>query len=457
MWEATFDLPPGTPAKPPEIQLALTGVAWTNTLAWLGRVTKLAFLQKYRAQNKNRQLRVVRIETIAGEAIVDFGDRHSVFAPAFVRQHVRLGINIVGFLTADLGVGESSRCMVRAADAAGLPSALVDLRLHCKNRRGDMTYASRLVLDPVHPVNIVHIDPPASRDLEHHHGRAFRTERYNIGYWAWELPEFPDAWMSAFASFDEIWCPSEFVRAAIGFKAPVPVIAMPHAIAFERPAASGLALRRRFHLPEDRFLFLFLYDLNSYSERKNPLAVIEAFRRSGLQREGCLLVLKVHNLAGNEADLGALRQALTDLPDTVLITETLARADVYALQSACDCFVSLHRSEGFGLAVAESMYLGKPAIVTNWSATAEFVDEETGFPVRAAQVQLDRNHGPYAKGQTWAEPDIDHAAAQMRRVCHDAALRARIAEAGRQRIETLFSLEVVGNRYRRRLETIAMR
>ena len=457
VWEATVSVPPGTAMRPPEIRLQLTGVAWTNTLAWVGRVTGLSFLQKYRAQNKNRQLRVARIETTGGEVIVDFGNRQSVFAPAFVRKHVRLGINIIGFLTADLGVGESARCMVRAADAAGVPSALVDLRLHCKNRRGDMTYAPRLVLDPVHPVNIVHVDPPASQDLEYHHGRAFRTERYNIGYWAWELPEFPDAWMSAFESFDEIWCPSEFVRAAIGFKAPVPVIAMPHAIAFERPVASPGELRRRFHLPENHFLFLFLYDLNSYSERKNPQAVIEAFRRSGLQREGCRLVLKVHNLAGNEADLEALRQAVADLPETVVITETLSRADVYALQSACDCFVSLHRSEGFGLAVAESMYLGKPVIVTDWSATAEFVDEETGFPVKAKLVTLDRNHGPYAKGQTWAEPDVDHAATHMRRVCHDAALRAKIGEAARKRIETLFSPEVVGNRYRRRLEAIAMR
>lgn len=456
-WEIVVNLPQGTAACPSEIHLHLTGVAWTNALAWLGRITRLTFLQKYRAQNKNRQLRIARMETADGELIMDFGNRQSWFAPEFIRKRLRLGVNIVGFLTADLGLAEGARCMVRAADAASLPSALVDLRLPCKNRRGDMTYAPRLVADPIHPVNIVHIDPPASRDLEHHHGREFRSGRYNIGYWAWELPEFPDVWTDAFDSFDEIWCPSEFARSAIGFKAPIPVIAMPHAISFDRPTAPAAELRRRFHLPGDRFLFLFVYDLNSYTERKNPKAVIEAFRRSGLQHEECCLVLKVHNPAGNEQDLAALREAVADLPGIHIIPETLSRADIYALQSACDCFVSLHRSEGFGLAVAECMYLGKPVIVTDWSATTEFVDETTGFPVRAVPVTLAQNHGPYAKGQVWAEPDVEHAAAHMRRVRHDAGLRARIGEAACRRIEALFSPEAVGTRYRRRLETIAMR
>src|SRR5581483_823735 len=108
------------------------------------------------------------------------------------------------------------------------------------------------------------------------------------------------------------------------------------------------------------------------SARKNPRAAIEAFRQSGLAGRGAGLVIKVQNVAGNEADFSALQQSVRDLPDTSLITETLARAEIYALEAACDVFVSLHRSEGFGLAVAESMYLGKPVIATDWSATAEY-------------------------------------------------------------------------------------
>ena len=170
---------------------------------------------------------------------------------------------------------------------------------------------------------------------------------------------------------------------------------------------------------------------------------------------GAALVIKVQNVAGNEAAFAALQTSLADLPGTVLLTATLSRADIYALEAACDCFVSLHRSEGFGLAVAEAMYLGKPVIATDWSATAEFVDASNGCPVRAPLVTLDRNHGPYGKGSTWADPDPAHAAEHMRRLFADPTLCATLGAAARATIEARFSPAVIGARYRRRLEAIA--
>ena len=470
-WEITLTLPPSPDPKPQSLTLTLrlTGTTVTNTLAWLGRVSGLASLQRFRSQNKNRQLRLVSIATPDGKLIYDFSVRHAPYSSAFARTHTPLGLNIVGFLTADLGVGESARCMVRAADAAGLTAALVPLKLNCKNRQGDQTYASRLQADNPHEVNVVHIDPPASRDLDHHHGPAFRADKYNIGYFAWELPDFPDAWTSAFDYYDEIWTPSDFATTAIAQKSPLPVLTMPHAISFARPTETTATLRARLGLPAGKFLFLTLFDLNSYAERKNPRAVIAAFRlafaasaRSGgfppadiAPSSAPPLVIKVQNVAGNEADFAALRASVADLPGTVLLTETLSRADIYALEAACDCFVSLHRSEGFGLAVAEAMYLGKPVISTDWSATSEFVNASNGCPVRAPLVTLERNHGPYAKGSTWADPDPAHAAEYMRRLFLDPALGAALGAAARTTIESRFSPAAIGTRYRRRLEVIA--
>ncbi len=478
-WEITLALPsdprPQTPdpaAQTPDpkpetlvLTLRLTGTTLTNTLAWLGRVSGLAPLQRFRAQNKNRQLRLISIATLDGELIYDFSVRHAPYSSSYARAHAQLGLNIAGFLTADLGVGESARCMVRAADAAGLSTALVPLKLNCKNRLGDQTYAARLQDDNPHGVNVVHVDPPASRDLDHHHGTAFRADKYNIGYFAWELPEFPDAWTSAFDYYDEIWTPSDFATAAIAMKSPLPVVTMPHAISFARPTDSTAALRARLGLPAGKFLFLTLFDLNSYAERKNPRAVIAAFRLAfaAAQRTAgfstaespAALVIKVQNVTGNETDFAALRASVADLPGTVLLTETLSRADIYALEAACDCFVSLHRSEGFGLAVAEAMFLGKPVIATDWSATAEFVDASNGCPVHAPLVTLDRNHGPYAKGSTWADPDPAHAAEHMRRLFADPALCARLGAAARTTIESRFSPAAIGARYRRRLAAIA--
>ena len=451
-WSLRVPLPGDGPAT---LRLELRRTAFTNFLAWLGRVTGFGPLQRFRAQNKNRQLRVTAIATGEGETIFDFSQRDAPYSSAFARRHAKLGLNVVGFLMADLGVGESARCMVRAADAAGIPTALVPLKLNCKNRLGDQTYAARLDDANPHDVNVVHVDPPASRDIDHHHGPGFRAGKYNIAYFAWELPEFPDAWTSSFDYYDEIWCPSDFTTSAIALKSPLPVLTMPHAISFARPTETMAQLRARFGLPADTFLFLTLFDLNSYSARKNPRAVIDAFRRSALAGRDAALVLKVQNVAGNEADFAALQQSVHDLPGTVLLTETVSRAEIYALEAACDCFVSLHRSEGFGLAIAESMYLGKPVIATNWSATAGYVTPENGCPVRANLVTLEQNHGPYAKGSTWADPDPDHAAQYMRLLFNDRTRAAALGAKARETIETRFSPAAIGARYRRRLECIA--
>jgi glycosyltransferase involved in cell wall biosynthesis len=466
-WEVNV---PVTPNETATLSMELTGVSGTNFLAWLGRVTGVGAWQRFRAQNKNRQLRLTTIATDSGETIFDFSRRDAPYSSEYARRHAKLGFNIVGFLTAELGVGESARCMIRAADAAGIPTALVPLKLNCKNRLGDQSFAARLQDDNPHGINVIHLDPPASRDIDHHHGKSFRAGKYNIAYFAWELPEFPDAWVPAFDYYDEVWCPSDFSAAAIALKSPLPVLTMPHSITI--PSGMGILpvnqsndeVRKRFGLPRDKFLFLSLFDLNSYSARKNPRAAIEAFRLSGLAdvgpdlragRSGAALVIKVQNVVGNEADFAALQASVRDLPGTVLLTETLSRADITALEAACDCFVSLHRSEGFGLAIAESMLLGKPVISTDWSATAEFVNHDNGCPVPAKLITLEQNHGPYAKGSTWAEPDVKHAAEWMKRLFADRSLAARLGAAARATIETRFAPSVIGARYRKRLESIA--
>jgi glycosyltransferase involved in cell wall biosynthesis len=454
-WEIRIPLPSRSSAEGLIIGLGLDGVGLGNALAWLGRVSAIGPLQRFRRQRKNRQLRIRRLVTPDGAAIFDFSRRGAPLSSEFARRHASLGLNIVGFITADLGVGESARSMVRAADAAGLPVALVPLKLNCLNRLGDNTYADRLQEANPHGVNVMHLDPPAAGDVDHHHGPGFRAGRYNIGYFAWELPEFPDPWLPYCDLFDEIWCPSDFTREAIAMKSPRPVLTMPHSLAFQRPAAPQAELRARFGLPGQAFLFLSLFDLNSYSIRKNPQGAIDAFHRSGLGAEGARLVVKVHNAGRNQADLLALKAAAESLPGIILLEGTFDRADIYALEAACDCLVSLHRSEGFGLAIAECMYLGKPVLSTDWSAPAEFVSAGNGCPIRATTVVLQGSHGPYSKGSTWAEPDVGHAAEWMRRLFADRSLAARLGDAARSTIETRFSPSAVGARYRRRLESIA--
>ncbi len=460
-FEISFDLPSNPDTHSSVVELKILGVAGSNSLAWLGRMSQCwplppfvrDLLQRFRKQNKNRQLRVREL-SIDGETVFDFGNRHSPYSHAFARRWFKLGLNVVGFHRADLGVGQSARCMVAAADAAGIRVAVVPLKVHCKNPHGDDSLAGRLTDENPHPVNVVHLDAPQSRDIDHHHGQAFRAGKYNIGYWAWELPEFPDAWLPYAEYFDEIWTPSNFVRDAIAAKLPQSVHTMPHAISFARPPARR-GSREKFGLPADKFLFLFIYDLNSYSDRKNPRAVLDAWRRAFANRDDTGVVIKVQNRMDNPADWERLRNEVAALPNAILLSETMKRAEVYELQAACDCFVSLHRSEGFGLSVAECMYLGKPVIATDWSATAEYVGAANGCPVNYSLAKLEKTIGPYARGQTWADPDVDHAAWWMKKLADDPALCATLGARARETIEARFAPQVIGQLYRRRLEAIA--
>jgi GT2 family glycosyltransferase/glycosyltransferase involved in cell wall biosynthesis len=453
------DAPAARPDRATRVEIELVGVGWTNFLAWLGRVIATWPLPRrwreaagaYRRQELNRRLRVSQV-VADDEVIFDFK-----FQPALVPTLRKLGapagVNLIGWFRGELGIGESVRCMVKACDAVGLPTALVELKLNCLNENTDTTYAARLQPANPYPVNIFHLDPPVAQDIDHHHGPAFRANHYNIAYWAWELPEFPDGWVSKHSYFDEIWCPSEFARAAIAAKLPKPVLTMPHAIGFPVPEGD---FRPKFGLPDRTFLFLFVFDLNSTQERKNPRAVIAAYRKAFSEGGPVGLVIKTHNADRNSAAFAELQSELAGLPNTHLICETLPRTAVYELQQACDCFVSLHRAEGFGLSVAEAMFLGKPVIATDWSATAEFVNAANGCPVNYRLVTLDRTHGPYPQGQTWADPDVDHAADWMRRMVADSALRERLGAQAAADIRQRFSPETIGRRYRRRLESFSL-
>lgn len=455
-----IDAPATLPKQPLVCKIRLLGVDRTNRLGLIGRLTAKWPMPRawrdqlgiHRLRRLNRRMRVIRV--VADEQTVfDFVGQVQP-APLIRLKNQTGGLNITGWFRAELGLGESARCMARAADAAHLPVALVDLRLNCLSRQEDNSFTSRLQTDNPHPVNVFHIDPPVARDIDHHHGGAFRHNKYNIAYWAWELPEFPDRWAAQADYFDEIWCPSEFVRAAIAAKVRIPVRTMPHAISVQPRPGNG---RERFGLPEGRRLFLSLYDLNSFQERKNPLGALAAYRRAFPNEEGVSLIIKTQNKERHPAAYEQLQAAVAEYRQVKIIAETLDRSDITMLEASCDAFISLHRSEGFGLVVAECMALGRPVISTDWSATAEFVTADNGCPVRSTLVKLEQTHGPYDADQTWAEPDIDHAVWWLRRLQTEPGLVEKIGQAGQETITRRFSPKVIGNLYRERLAALGLR
>jgi glycosyltransferase involved in cell wall biosynthesis len=217
-------------------------------------------------------------------------------------------------------------------------------------------------------------------------------------------------------------------------------------------------------MPRNRFNVFYAFDVMSVVERKNPFGVIEAYRRAfGKRSDGTRLVLKVHQLeraAGLESSVGLppdfaarLRREMEEIGG-VLITRSLSRAEMTALMGGCDVYLSLHRSEGFGLTLAEAMMLGRPCIATGYSGNLDFMNVGNSHLVAWRRVTLDRTHGPYEAGTSWAEPDLDHAASLLVRVRENPEEAMAKATLAREQLQRDYSPEGVGRAMVGRLERL---
>jgi glycosyltransferase involved in cell wall biosynthesis len=265
-----------------------------------------------------------------------------------------------------------------------------------------------------------------------------------IGYWFWELEHVPLHMRQSIAFVDEIWAGSRFVTDAFAAVSPVPVRHVPIPVA--EPRSSGRS-REDFRVLADlgdRPLFVTVLDHLSVTERKNPVGVIEAFRRAFAPDEGPMLVIKTMNGRQRWPNHQRVLAAADGRADIRMWDETLERADQMAVIAAADGVVSLHRSEGLGLHLAEAMWLGTPTIATRYSGNLDFMDDENSLLIDATMVNVVNGEGVYPTTAKWAEPDIEQAAAAMRRIVDDATLSARLSAAGRQTMERQPSLAETG-------------
>jgi glycosyltransferase involved in cell wall biosynthesis len=362
------------------------------------------------------------------------------------------GINLVGYIAAELGVGEAARSLARACVAAKVPYSVFDVGYQSSNLQRDRS-ALEHATHKHFPIDLVYVNADQTAVTVNHLRATGALGAYRIGFWHWEQPRFPDRWLDAFTHLDEVWVPSTFVRDAVAAVSPLPVHVVPHALQF---AASPGVRRSDFGLPEDKLLVLVMYDFHSYQYRKNPQAAIAAFRAAAAGREDAVLVLKTINGEHHPEALAQVRASLADLPGTVMIDSFLTRQQVWDLQSCCDMLVSLHRAEGFGLGPAEMMFLGKPVVATGWSANTDFMTAENSMPVRYTLKPLEQDVGAYPAGPDWAEADIGHAAECIRRLLDDPGLRSAVGARASRDIRAQLDPEAVGRKVRERLQAIAM-
>jgi glycosyltransferase involved in cell wall biosynthesis len=373
--------------------------------------------------------------------------RRQTAVPRFVRN-APLGVNVAGYLDTESGMGEAARGSIRSLEAAGIPVALNNVV--SRLRQQDLSYAGAFVTDNPHPFNLVHLNADNMGWFAAGQGRSYFRHRYTIGYWFWELSEFRDEWVPFFGFVDEVWAASEFMRQAFAARSPVPVVRMPLPIV--RPDVPSLG-RSHFRIPATGTVFLYMFDVSSQAERKNPFGAIEAFRRAGFERDQAVLVLKFTNAEYDREAVGRLHEESAGL-NVVLLDGYMDRAELWALLNSADCYFSPHRSEGFGLTILESMRLGKPVIATAYSGNMDFMTPDNSFPLGYRLVTLERDYGPYMRGASWADPDLDEAARLMRLVVeHPDAARTRGAQAERQIAEER-GPAVTGEIVRQRLHEI---
>ncbi|UKS24990.1 glycosyltransferase [Paenibacillus sp. HWE-109] len=362
------------------------------------------------------------------------------------------GINLLGYARAEMGVGESCRLAANSINAAGIPFGIINFSGTSSSRMSDLTWASQEIEDPKYDVNVFHINAEQMPEINLLYGSSLFENRYNIGFWHWELPDFPDEWQENFKYVDEIWVPSTFVQNSISIKSPVPVIKIPHSIEVR---ITDYRSRSYYNLPSDSFLFLTMYDLMSLKERKNPNASIDAFKKAfGPEDMDVGLVIKVNGFVSDSEEMKSLNEMILDYKNIYLIIQTISRNDINALIKSCDCFISLHRSEGFGLGFAEAMFLGKPAIGTNWSSNTDFMNGKNSCLVDYELVQLGNDYGPYKAYQYWAEPNIQHASEYMLRLVNDSEYYNGIAQEGELFIKKFHSPSNIGDLIQKRLDHI---
>ena len=374
-----------------------------------------------------------------------------------------VGINLYGDDNAGTGLSRSVQLLRNAFDAVSLPYNFY----HIEEWSGRALYDLAKVPFPKYMVNVFHLQPSVWLSFMKQAEEWILDHYYNIAFWLWETPEFPEEWYPVIRFFDEIWVPSAFIASALRKVTDKPVKVMYYGIGDELPEedphqtgaassewkAARSPARVRLGIPQDAMLCLILYDGRSSIVRKNPYGALKAFCKAFPKMpEDVWLVIKGKFFS--KAEKRKMERMLKGRPRVVWVEGLLPREEVQELLQTTDVLLSLHRAEGFGLPVAEVMQYGGVVVATDYSSTTEFLDESCGCPVGYRLYRIRRDISLYHKGTIWADPDILDAARQLQRIYWDPQRRRRLGEAAAARIREKFDVVASGNRMADRIHKI---
>ncbi len=368
--------------------------------------------------------------------------------PAVRARRRAPAVELVGYLSAAVGVGEAARSYVTALRAAGVSVVECDVPLPGRDDAGSRPLAGPQPDPDTVRFNVLCLNPEQMLPYLASGAGPPRSGRTTIAIWSWEVDVLPPGWRDAARAVDEIWTYSEFAAGLIapgierrvrGMPPPVTACAPPPAEVRELPAG---------------FRFLTMFDFLSTLERKNPLATIEAYRCAFATGDGAALIVKSSNGRHRPERREELVAAIGGRSDIALIDRTMTGTERDALLAASDCYVSLHRSEGHGLPIAEAMAFGLPVVATAYGGNMEFMSAENSYPVAWGPALVGEGVEHYPAGAHWAEPDLDQAVQALRAVYGDQESARRLGARARAEVVRTLAPPVVGARMRRRLEAL---
>ncbi|MDM0049030.1 glycosyltransferase family 4 protein [Variovorax sp. J22R115] len=359
------------------------------------------------------------------------------------------GLNVLGHFCYPSGLRVSVESMVQGMEAVGAPTSLRDVWTDLAS--DDPHHADYRGME-CHDVTLIHVQPEPFFALAYERAQlAERSPRtYRVAYWYWEFDTVPDSWVAHAQDVDEIWAATEFVARGLRARLSIPVRTLFPGV---KLAPYQRRSRTHFGLSEAPFTFLFTFHMVSVMERKNPLGLIQAFRQAFRAEESVRLVLKTSFGDRHPAQIEELRNAAAGSNITV-IDQVYSPDEVLSLMDACDAYVSLHRSEGLGLTMAEAMLMGKPVIATNFSGNVDFMDESNSLLVPYKLAKLGKPIPPYGADLEWAEPSIEEAAKLMRRLYENQEWARELGARAKASAEANLSLPAAGARIASRLEEI---
>ena len=346
------------------------------------------------------------------------------------------GFNLIGYATSPLGLGEDLRSFAAMLDYLDIPFSVIDLPTESQKQ---VAVSWKNLSEEDFEVSVFFMSARTCLELEKHHPTLFSTPKLKIGYFLWELPDFPEKQVKALRLVDHIWCPTKFVQSTFFDKTKKLILSIPLPV-IHHPSAK-IDFRAQLKIPKEAFVALFIFDIHSTLNRKNPQAAVAAFLEAAQADPSLYLVLKINRAKGLKL---SDHPWLPKHPRIKYVTDALSPNELADLYASANCYLSLHRSEGFGRTLVEAMQHGLTVISTDFSGPADFLNSKNALIVGWDKKIVNKGDYPDCDTSWWAEPSVSEAAAQLQKAKTLKRTHSKNAKA----TGALFSVEALASKYK---------